>query len=566
MLYSLKNLAYKTSGEKDSVPVSLVCDIFADGFFSGGIYSNSENNSFGYETWENFHFYGDLGKNVSYMALGYIELTEMNLQKLGTYDIGWWWYDDYGDEDSFDRESHYSDRTINTYRNYSVLPYSYKKHWDGSVYYLNGGVNSTGLTGWPFEDSLGFGMQGELHASFFDDLVDIGIGRLNREWAAMDIGSSLVLNANAHPFFGFESTVKPFKWISFSSITGFLEFPNQNYINGEAYFLDYGDDGAWYTTDGYGNKVDSVKDSYFFHNIYAMSMLNLDFKYVHWDFGSTVIVPNRFELGYSFPLVDRVVYQNSVGDYDNLALYTDLKVRYPGIGYVWGSIFLDEVNALKTDVFHNTRCMFAYQGGTKVNIPWLPFGTISFRYTKIEPYCYTHEALNSASEQPYYSHYISESYTNNGESLGYYLPPNSDEFLVRFETRPLPATSFSFRYQLIRHGVDWGSGAKMYGGSSIYSELPAGQYGPGRNNLHKYFLRDGVYEWTNVFAFEASYDFKRHGFPLKLYGIVGFTNNWFTTIADEIPSSSTSYSKFSSDEYKENSGIVISIGMEVFKF
>ena len=564
---SLKTMSFKVSDKRGALPVTFAFDLSTNAFVSSGFYSDSDNNSTGFEIWEDIHFFGDIGNHISYRSLAYLEATKMDLQKLGEYDIGWWWYDIYGNPDNFNRQEHFSDRTINTYRNYAVLPYSYKKNWDGSVYYLKGGVNSSGLTGWPFEPSLAFGMQGELHGTFFDDFLDVGIGRLNREWAAMDKGSSLVLNADARPFFGVEASVKLFDWLTFSTISGSLEFPNQNYINGK----------DWYSTDGYGNQIKDwysdgtfeekeIKDSFYFHNLFAMSMLDLDLKYLHFDFGSSVVFPNRFELGYSFPLVDHVVYQNNVGDYDNLSLYSNVKFRYPGIGYVWGSIYIDEINAFMTDIFHNTRCMFAYQGGTKVNIPWLPFASLSFRYTKVEPYCYTHEALDSVSEQPYYSHYISESYTNNGSSLGYYLPPNADEFLVKINTQPLPASSFGFSYQLIRHGVDWGSESNIYSGSSIYSELPAGPYGPGRNNLHKYFLRDGVYEWMNILALEASYDFKKDGIPLQVYASIGYVHNWFTSIGNAEASKSTKYSKYSSEEYKENRGFVISLGIKAFAF
>ena len=357
---------------------------------------------------------------------------------------------------------------------------------------------------------------------------------------------------NAHPFFGVDTTVNLFKWLNFSALTGFLEFPNQNYIN----------ENAWYPRDDAGNKIEDIKDSFFFHNLFSMAEFNFDFTNVHFDFGSTVVYPNRFELGYSFPLVDRVVYQNNVGDYDNLALFANLKGMLPGIGSIWGSIYIDEINALKTDALHNTRCMFAYQAGSKVNIPWLPFTVLSLRYSKIEPYCYTHEALDPEKNQPYYSHYICENYTNNGESLGYYLQPNSDEIFVKLETQPLPAASFSLQYQLIRHGVDWGSESNIYSGSSIYSELPAGRYGPGRNNLHKYFLKDGVYEWMNILALQASYDCKHFGIPLQFYGTIGYVHNWFTSIGSATPSKNAKYSKYSSDEYKEDRGVVLSLGIK----
>ena len=542
----LQTLNYRQEGEKAKVPVSIDIDLANDLLVSGGIYSDNIN-SFGYEFYQNLNITGNIGKNVSYSAHGYAGVTSMPMTELGNYDVGYWWYDCKNDGD-YPTENV---RTIKTYRNYSVLPYSYKKFWDGSVYYLNGGVNAGGLTGWAFEDALAFGMQGEIRASFNDNLVQFTAGRINREWAAMDKGSSLVLNSNAHPFFGLEAEVSLFKWISFSTLTGFLEFPNQKYMTSN----------AWYITDDEGDKLRSVNDSYFSHNLYAIGMLDIDFKYFHWDFGSTVVLPNRFELGYSFPLLNQVIYQNNVGDYDNLALFTDVKFKYSGIGYVWGSLFLDEMNSLTAKLFEATRCMFAYQAGTKVSIPWLPFASVSFRYTKVEPYCYTHQALKSEFSQPYYANYISESYTNNGECIGYYLDPNSDEFLLKIETQTLPSAQFGFQYQLIRHGVDWGSLSSMYSGSSLYSELPTGSK---RGELRKYFLRDGTYEWMNICSLYGSYDLKRHGFPIQIYGTIGYVANWFTTIGDANPSKTTDYYVFESDEYNSLNGLVITVGVKAF--
>ncbi|MCR4734780.1 MAG: hypothetical protein K5829_07255 [Treponema sp.] len=553
------NLNYRTKGEKDSVPVTLDVDLSTNGFFSGGIYSNSGNNSFGYETYETLDIKGDLGKNISYRAMGYVGATEMPMTKLGTYDIGYWWYD-FENINSEEEKAKAAVRYIDTYRNYSVLPYSYKKFWDGSVYYIDGGLNAAGLTGWAFQDAIGLGMQGEIRASFHNNLIEFSLGRVNREWAAMDNNSSLVLNSNAHPFFAVEASAHPFEWISFSTLTGFLEFPNRDYMVSN----------AWYLTGGNGNDEEalaetktSVHDSYFYHNLFSIGMLDVDLKYLHWDFGSAVVYPNRFELGYAFPLIDRVVYQNNVGDYDNLSLFTNLKVKYPGLGFVWGSFYLDEMNSLSAKIFTATRCMFAYQAGTKILFPWLSFGSFSFRYTKVEPYCYTHQALSSSQSQPYYPDYLAESYTNNGESIGYYLPPNADEFFVRFDTKPFAASSFALQYQLIRHGVDWGADANMYSGSSIYSELPTGSL---RGQLSKYFLKDGTYEWMNIVSLSGSYDLKRHGIPLFLYATVGYVNNWFTSIGSQTPSKNAKYEKYNTDEYKDTQGVVISVGFKAFKY
>ena len=54
--------------------------------------------------------------------------------------------------------------------------------------------------------------------------------------------------------------------------------------------------------------------------------------------------------------------------------------------------------------------------------------------------------MSSSISQPYFPNYISESYTNNGESIGYYLPPNADELFVRVETKPLARAAFALLY------------------------------------------------------------------------------------------------------------------------
>jgi len=380
------------------------------------------------------------------------------LQNLGTYDIGAYWYTKTLTEDSVngsDTTNYITRRYITSYANKAYLPYTFFKGWDGSMYKFSD-PTASGLYGWCDNLGLGFGIHSEMTAGMLDDKLQVRFGRIYREWAAMDEGSSLVLSNYAHPFLALETEITPVKWFSISSLTGILEFPNSGYITGDAYncSTDYTD---------YSNAA-------FFQNAYSISMLETNFKYVHFDFGSTSVWPKRFDLGYFDSLMNSVVYQNNIGDYDNIALFTDLKLQYPGIGYVWGSLFLDEFNGLSSvsglrgDFIHATRDMYATQVGSKVDIPWLPFATLAVRYTKVEPYCYTHQAINYT---PWYTHYISESYMNAGEPIGYYLPPNSDEINVRFETTPLSTLAAHLEYQFIRHGAEYG--AQAVNGSSIYS-------------------------------------------------------------------------------------------------
>ncbi len=550
----LSRLNYRIENNSNSFPISFDVQLGLKGFCSGGVYKDSSENSYGYETYGTLDFYGDFGKDISYRAFGYIDLTKMPITLMGTYYIGNWWDSTHDKINLVDDDTEAWDSTdpryIKKWRNYSVLPYSYKKHWDGSVYHLTK-LTAEGLQSWPHSTSLGFGMFGELHGSFFNNHLELGVGRYNREWAEMDEGSSLALNQSAHPFLGIDTTFRLFDFISLSSLFGGLEFPNEAHVNSSAWYL-Y--DEEWDEDDYVKGVSPGITDAYFFQNLFALGMLNLDFKYVHFDFGSTCILPKRFEFGYMFPLIDNVIYQNSVGDFDNLGLFANLKIQKPGLGYIWFSLFSDDITSFKAKFWEEIWCTYAYQAGIKSIFNWLPFGTVSFRYTKVEPYCYTHPAI----KVPWYRYYISTAYVNNGASLGYYLQPNSDEFLVRFEARPMAELNVGLSWQLIRHGVDWGSGA-VYG-SNLYSELvPGGE----RNSIKKYFLLDGTYEWSNIICIDCSYNLKTRKIPVVLNVSFGYIYDWFTGV-DNNGQKNSSFHYINDDEYPEINGFVISAGFTIF--
>lgn len=552
--FDLNRLSYRTKNNDEKLPVNMEYNSTEETYMSSGFYNDSDLNSTGYEIFHNINLLGDVGSNLSFRVTAFLGITEMDLQQVGDdYLIGYWWYDDWKHphEDNPDLDGDGNPdpirRTINTFRNNNVLPYSYKKKWDGSIYYLTN-VTASGLEGWPFVPSFGFGMYGEVRASLCDDKVNIGIGRINREWGAMDTNSSLVFNSNASPFFSFDMNFKLFDWFSFSTLTGVLEFPNCKFIN----------ENAWNLNNPYYDiLVDSnVVDSYYFQNAFSIGIFNFDLPYFHFDFGSSCVWPKRFELGYMFPIIDRVVYQNSVGDFDNLSLFANIKGEYPGIGSAWFSVFLDEMNSLAPRFWEKTRCMYAWQTGAKLNIPWLPNTVASFRYTKVEPYCYTHQAI---TKQPWYDYYISEAYMNNGKNIGYYLDPNSDEIFFRVESMPLPAASFGLQYQLVRHGADYGSGAVA--GSSIWSELPIGN----RDIYYKYFLHDGAYEWTHILQLQGSYNFNQLKLPFQISASAGYVYDFFTQ-SEGGANTKTPYHKINTAEYPVKHGAVFSVNCKVFGF
>lgn len=554
---SASHLAVQTKDEK--YHFSFLYDFALEGNVSGGIYNKSDFNSVGFDLLPEFNFRGDITKFLSYGFKGIFDLTYMPLKEVGNYSIGYPWYEkdveeyfsgDLKDDGTPKYSKPESERFVKKFLNNSYLPYSYKKPWDGQVYLLSN-MSASGTEGWATEFGVSGSVLAEIKASFLDDRLTIGAGRQSHEWAAMDNGSSLVLNKQARPFFEFNTGIEMFSWLKFSTLSGILEYPNADYMN----------------SDSYPEDKDGVDDSYFWQNAFSVNMIELNFKYLHLDFGSSVVYPKRFEIGYLFPLFIYVEYQNHTGDCDNLALFGDIMLRKPGVGKVWASIYFDELN-IQNNWFTETRVMFSGQVGAKAVIPWLPFASVSTRYTKIEPYCYTHHAINYA---PSYNHYIMENYTNNGESLGYYLPPNSDEFFFRFEMKPRSFLSTALQYQFVRHGADYGS--QQVPGSSLYSELSRFN----RDELKKYFLHDGAYNWMHMVKLETTFEHKNVQRDLQLSLNLGFLYSYYTMIdSDNYDRSiygnngncknadfSTPYHFVNTDEYPVQFGVVMGFGFKV---
>ncbi len=529
--------------------------------YSGGLYTDSDYNSWGMDNMYKINFDGDIGKGLSYRLKGVLDFSKMPLMEIDSYFIGYPWYEDdieeFFDGDLKDNGDQYdvSDkaRYIRRYLNNAYLPYTYKKPWSGQFYFAKN-MSASGLEGWATSFGMGFSIDGEIRGSLLNNHIILGAGRFDREIAAMDEGSSLVLNKQAYPFMAVDAQFKLFEFLKFYSLTGVLEYPNQDYINESAMRK-------------FETKSVSLDDSYYFQNAFSLNMIELDLKRLHMDFGSSVVWPKRFELGYMFPLANYVEYQNHIGDCDNLALFGDIKYTVAGLGSVWASFYLDEINGLNNNPFIFTRAMFAYQGGIKYILPKLPFASLSFRYTKIEPYCYTHHSIDYA---PWYDHYICENYSNNGESLGYYLPPNSDEFLLQFKIKPTANSNAGASYQLIRHGADYGS--QQVPGSNIYSELSKWN----RNDLKKYFLHDGAYNWIHIVSAggRATLNTK---YPLSFYGNLGLMFSYFTVIDDENYDRSvygnngnckdvdfsTPFDIADTDEYPTMFGAVLTIGFSI---
>lgn len=515
---------YYKNSEDISIPMTLNIAANWQSIFSNSLQLPNSDITFGTDNWGTLTFSGDMGNNLSWSISAGGGIIRSPRKQLGIY---------YPYYKGFTSDS---DRDNTPFVVYSqplaFFPYSFQKKWDGSVFYASN-LSSSGFYEWPQDVAFGYNILSEIDASFLDNRIFFRWGRFSREIGAMLNGNSLFLNANARPFLGLEVSFKPFNWLSFSALTGVLE-----YYNNEGISL-------------------SAED---FQNAFSLALLETGYKnYFSFSFGSSVVWPKRFELGYLFPLNSNFFYQNNIGDFDNMAIFLNLSGTLPNVGKLWFSVFVDEVDFSSPDFFHQDRNMYAWQIGTNATLPMGNFSNVSIQYTKIEPYTYTHQK----TKVPWYGNsWMDTAYVNNGVGLGYYLPPNSDEVKLRFETLPTVNTSLYLQYQMIRHGTDWGS--RAVDGSNLGSELDP----TGRNEkdaLKKFFLHDGAYQWQHILKVGGQYDFSKNNIPVLLFGEVGIVFSYFTDVNGAANSGySQPFHVINTSEYPITTDIIATLGVRVY--
>lgn len=377
--------------------------------------------------------------------------------------------------------------------NRSVIePYTFSKEYDGFHISFIGTDDFSAETDLNPE-GFSFNSLPELNLSLFNNNLLIGLNRVRRNWGEGE--SSLLLSGNARPIFGLEYRWKINDYVTASGMNGSLG----NSIGEES-------------------KIENQKN---------LTMHYLEIspnKYLDLVLFDNAIWGKRDELAYLF-LMPTFFIQQAIGDVDNVVLGGTITGKYPGLGKIYFALYVDEMVLTSYDnFFHYNNNQYAWNTGIKTVIPKVPFGTFSFQYTKIEPYCYTHYMQEYAN---YGDNLINTNYTNDGENIGYYLPPNSDEFFVKVSAKPFAGLDLGLKYSYIRHGDnDWDDleeGDSVPVGGDVNKPL---RY---NDNLFedKDFLNDGIYELIHTISLEIGYDFVVGKVPFGInlgYSYVDATN------------------------------------------
>ena len=375
------------------------------------------------------------------------------------------------------------------------FPYAHSRQWDGGV----ASLTNPGTSPWPDDPSLAGSFFAELNGIFWGDRLHLRLGRIRRDWG-QSIGTSLFMNASARPFTAFEGSVSPLRWMHISFLTGAPER--------------YGENGL-------------PPDSGIFSNM--LSLAQIEFtpgKFFHFGIGSSVIMLKQ----------------------PNASFFTDVELRLPGLLTLWGGFFLDRMESFDNFSLLNGNS-YAYQAGIKTIIRWLPLAAFTLRYTKIEPYCYTHTGGDDGFPSD-------SAYVNGGASLGYYLPPNSDEFFLGIESRLSSEIKAYISFQSLRHGADFGD--KFVPGSSLGDKLD----NPGSK---KYFLMDGVYQWDIAIKVGGELSLRRAAIPCSFFTETGFVSTRFTINGTAGVSVEADYEPVVNDDiYRSGRNFIFSVGFRLF--
>ena len=348
-------------------------------------------------------------------------------------------------------------------------PYTFTKQSDGFHFWLGDDKYSNGIND---HLNFGFSIAPEITAKLLDDRLEIRWAKVRRNWGIGE--GSLLLGQSARPFDGIDITADLAPGVKFMYVTGSL--------------------GDW-------REKQSEQKMLTAHKIRFSPFPWLDFAV-----GEAVVWGKRLELSYLNPLMSYFLAQNiSTGDMDNIAYIGDLEISpLPYVSWYF-SFFLDEIEIGHiSDFFQFPKNQYAFYTGIRIPLDSKEIGLkinggeLLLQYTKLEPYVYTHYP----QPYPFFDSdvKVNIAFTHDGENLGYPLPPNSDEFLVKLLARPRTDLALTGKYRYIRHGTGNHADGQIEGDIGTWLD-----YGHLKEYPDKNFLHDGIYELIHVVTVSGSW-------------------------------------------------------------
>ncbi|SMP46327.1 hypothetical protein SAMN06298221_103255 [Sphaerochaeta associata] len=218
----------------------------------------------------------------------------------------------------------------------------------------------------------------EVSGSFFDGSLLVRWGTLKRDWGPGL--NNLMLSADARSFDAIELQLLLTPWFRFSVMNGSLGKFSLRNIDGAPFFSDF-----------FGAKEDRV--NYRFDNNFSAHRVEIDFtKNFTFSIFESTVWQKRFELSYLNPATIYMFQQNSMGDIDDLFAGVDATLTLPSKARLYGAMAMNEMNVVGNPItmLKAPRNMFAFQAGVVVPLPIGTFSSLTFQWTYIGPFVYTH--------------------------------------------------------------------------------------------------------------------------------------------------------------------------------
>ncbi|MCF7943170.1 MAG: hypothetical protein K9L21_01925, partial [Spirochaetia bacterium] len=167
------------------------------------------------------------------------------------------------------------------------------------VYSEEGNVDSRGQENFAFN----FLTEPELTVSLLNDNLQLRWGMFRRDWGS-GVGN-LIISNTARSFDAIEGKLALADWLTYQYLTGTLTAPK-----------------ILASVGGYGRP-----DQY--QNMLTTKRLQFDLPHrISFSVFETVMWPKRFELGYLNPFMISTIYQNTLGDYDNMFAGFDFSLGF----------------------------------------------------------------------------------------------------------------------------------------------------------------------------------------------------------------------------------------------
>ncbi len=218
----------------------------------------------------------------------------------------------------------------------------------------------------------------EVAASFFDGDVLLRWGTIKRDWGPGL--NNLMLSADARSFDAIDIQLNLTSWFRYSVMSGSLGKFSLDNIDGEPFL-----------SDRYGAKED--RPNYRYDNNFSAHRAELDIgrNFTFAIYESTVW-QKRFELSYLNPFTVYMFQQNSLGDIDDVFAGLDFSYTLPSRLRIYGAMAMNEMNVVGSPItmLKAPRNMFAFQAGVVLPLPIGSFSSLTFQWTYIGPFVYTH--------------------------------------------------------------------------------------------------------------------------------------------------------------------------------